>query len=420
MTENKSKSIWDNQYVLIVVSILGALLLWLYVTGTDGVETTREFRNVKVIFEGAEELQESSGLIVTGQDSNTVDLTLSGLRRTLGKLSEKELSVTVNLGNVTTTGHYTMLYTVNYPDKVNGEDITVVDSNPDTVYVTIDRLTSRKVEVKGSFTGTTAEGYMADETLIFDPLTVKISGPQTLVDSVDCAWVSISREGVDSTLSYMASYTLLDDEGNKIDTSALTLDTDEVSVTLNILMTKTVALKVALIPGGGALEENTLVTVEPKSITLAGSPETLDSVNQIVVDTIKLANVSSVYEAEGVLIPMPNDTVNLSGQPTANIHLEIQNLATTTFNVDNDAVVFTNVPEGWTAECITETIPVLVRSRPEDVETVSIGNIRIVADLTEYNGSSGIINIPVKVNVDGHTDAGAVGEYKIYIRLSNK
>ena len=418
MTEKKKNSLWDNKLSLSLLSLLMALFLWLYVTGTDGVEVTREYRNVKVQFIGVEELQESSGLIVTDQDVNTVDLTLSGLRRTLGKISEKDLSVTVDLRSVTTTGHYTMLYQVAYPEDISGDDITVVGSEPNTVYITVDRLTSRKVEVKGSFSGTTAEGYMADDMLAFDPMTVKVSGPQSLVEQVDCAWVSITREGVDSTLSYMTSYTLLDAEGNAIDPAPLTLETEEVNVTLNVLMTKTVALTAARIPGGGATEENTVLTVEPKSITLAGSPETLDSVNQIVVDTIKLANVNSVYESEGLLIPIPNDTVNLSGVTMASVHLEIQNLATKTFNLDNDAVIFTNVPEGFDAECITEIVPVLVRSSGEDVESISEGNIRLVVDLTDCTASAGIINLPVKVNVDGHADAGAVGEYKVYVRLS--
>lgn len=89
MTEKKKNSLWDNKLSLSLLSLLMALFLWLYVTGTDGVEVTREYRNVKVQFIGVEELQESSGLIVTDQDVNTVDLTLSGLRRTLGKISRR-------------------------------------------------------------------------------------------------------------------------------------------------------------------------------------------------------------------------------------------------------------------------------------------------------------------------------------------
>ena len=73
---------------------------------------------------------------------------------------------------------------------------------------------------------------------------------------------------------------------------------------------------------------------------------------------------------------------------------------------------------GFDAECITEIVPVLVRSSGEDVESISEGNIRLVVDLTDCTASAGIINLPVKVNVDGHADAGAVGEYKVYVRLS--
>ena len=48
MTEKKKNSLWDNKLSLSLLSLLMALFLWLYVTGTDGVEVTREYRNVKV------------------------------------------------------------------------------------------------------------------------------------------------------------------------------------------------------------------------------------------------------------------------------------------------------------------------------------------------------------------------------------
>ena len=420
MTENKLKSILESQTFSIILSLVIALLLWLYVTGTEGVTVEKEFSNVKVNFKGTEELSEAKGLLVMGSDANSVNLTVSGLRRDVAKLSEKNLSVTVDLTDVKSEGYYALLYSVDYPDGVTEDIFNSVRGYPETVAVTIDRLSSKKVDVKGSFTGSVADGYMAQDKLIFDPLTVKVSGPKALVEQVDCAWVSITREQVDSSLSYMTSFVLQDHAGNALENTGLTLDVDEVQVTLNVYLTKTVALKATVIPGGGALEENALVTVEPSGITLAGSAETLDAVNQIVIDTIKLSNVNGEYEATDVLIPIPNDTINLSGSTTANVRVEIQNLNTATFTIGQAAVVFTNAPEGFEPECITEKLPILLRGSAEDMEKVEFNYIRVVVDLTDFSAATGISEMAAKVSVDGFPNVGAVGEYKVFVRLNAK
>ena len=420
MTEKKFKSILESKSVSLLLSLLIAVLLWLYVTGTEGVTTEKDFRGVKVIYKGTEELSESSGLMVTGADVSTVDLTFTGLRRDIAHLSEKNLSVTVDLSTVKSEGYYSMAYSINYPEGASEEDYSSVRCSPDTVAVTIDRLFSKKVDVRGAFTGSAADGYMVQDKLVFDPLVVKVSGPKALVEQVDCAWVTISRENVDSTLSYMTSFTLKDAEGNVLEANGLTLDMDEVQVTLNVYLTKTVALKASVVPGGGATEENAIVTVEPASISLAGSAETLDAINQIVIDTVKLSNVNPLYEAKDILIPIPNDTINLSGVSTASVSVEIEGLSTETFTLGKNAVAFTNVPEGFEPESITEHLPVLLRGSAEDMEKVVAGNVRLIVDLTEFSAASGISEMPVKVSVDGFPNVGAVGDYKIFVRLSAK
>ena len=412
------KTITDSKVFWFIVSLFASLILWLYVTNTEGIPTEKTFQDVKIQFIGEDELHESSGLIITEQDVTSVDVTLSGLRRDIGKLNSSSLSVTVDLSNVRSEGHYTLLHKVSFPDNVDEDAFTLVDSSRRSVNITVDRYISRKVEVKGSFSGSAAEGYRAEETPTFDPLVVKISGPKTLVESVDCAWVSITRENLNETISYNTTYTLLDAEGNPVDMSQLILDTEEVNVTLTVLMTKTVALAASLIPGGGATGDNCAVKVEPASIMLAGTAEELETINQIVVDTVNLAAVNSLYEASDLVIPIPNNTVNLSGVSTASVRVEIQNLATQTLTVPKEDIVCINAGDGYTAEVITEALPIVIRTTQEDIGSISARNLRVVADLSEVAGSAGVLNVPLKISVDGFPEAGAVGEYKVYVHVS--
>ena len=161
------KTITESKLFWFIVSLFASLILWLYVTNTEGIPTEKTFKDVKIQFIGEDELHESSGLIITEQDVTSVDVTLSGLRRDIGKLNSSSLSVTVDLSNVRSEGHYTLLHKVSFPDNVDEDAFTLVDSSRRSVNITVDRYISRKVEVKGSFSGSAAEGDMMASDLEF-------------------------------------------------------------------------------------------------------------------------------------------------------------------------------------------------------------------------------------------------------------
>ena len=59
----------------------------------------------------------------------------------------------------------------------------------------------------------------------------------------------------------------------------------------------------------------------------------------------------------------------------------------------------------------------VVRGTSEDLANITEDNIRIVADLTEYAGATGTIEVPARVYVDGYEKAGAVGDYTVSVTL---
>ena len=421
MNEKKTqkKDFFHSRTFLILLSFLLAVIFWGYVTGTEGVTVTRSFSGVKVDFIGADALRDSAGLVVTDKTPTAVNVRLTGLRRNIGKISSDDLSATVDLSKINSDGHYTLLYTLKYPAYVNADDVEVESGGANYVTVTIERYITRSVEVKGKFTGNTAEGFVAEESPSFDPLSVKVSGPKSQVDNIDCAWVSITRENVDETLSYSTMYSLLDAEGNEIDDSALSLEIPEVNVTLKVLTTKLVSLKIAIQEGGGAKEENAIVSVEPAGILLAGQADILEGINQIVVDSVKLSALSGPYDAEDVVIPIPNDTVNLSGIYSAAVHLELQGLVSAPYTVNSEFFSASSVPDGYIVEFVTESLPVSMRGPEESMAALKENNIRVVADCTDVAPTAGsVYSVPVKISADGLADVGAVGEYKIYIKLA--
>ena len=146
---------------------------------------------------------------------------------------------------------------------------------------------------------------------------------------------------------------------------------------------------------------------------LHGDPTILDGVNKISVGTIDLSTFDPVITQKLTII-IPNDVENLTGETEVEVTVEVKGLSTvrrTSTNLD-----YINLPAGYTAEIVSKNLEVVVRGPDASLKSVAPNNIRVVADLSDIS-TTGTIAVPVKVYIDGFTDVGAVGEYKLYVNV---
>ena len=173
-----------------------------------------------------------------------------------------------------------------------------------------------------------------------------------------------------------------------------------------------------LIEGGGATAENTKVTIEPASISLAGDSKLLAGINKINLASIDLTDFSTSF-SDSYMIPIDNELRNITGATEAKVTVEIVGLESKSFKVTNISCI--NVTEGFNARILTESLVVTLRGNPESLAALKDENIRAVADLTDMNESVGTYMPKVRIYVDGFTDVGAITptgqDYTVYIQL---
>ena len=418
MTDNKKQKEQSTLRTIlyIVFSLVAAFLIWVYVNEANGGETDMPFSGVSVIYEGESEMRDSRGLIISDRDTTSARVTLTGNRRTLSALNAADLRVVIDLNDITSTGNYSRAPKVEYTKKIDSGAITQAVINPEVVNFYVDKLSVRPVPVVGVFNGSAAEGYSA-EPLQFDTETVRIYGPEKIISQVDHALVEVSRTDVDKAITFEASYILIDANGARFESDEITVDRETVTVTLPIQAVKEVALTVDLIAGAGATKENVQWTIEPATVTLTGDAETLAGVNSISVAKLDLSKIDGAL-TETFKIVFPNDTESTDGVREATLTLELRGLAKKTVSIDQGNISCTNVSEGYLVSVLNASLDNVVIRGPEQVlRGISDNNIRAVADLNDYGTATGFLTVPVKIVIDGTTEAGAYGEYKIYVNV---
>ena len=407
------KKIYNSKAFWMIVSLLASLAIWVYVTSVETDESKTTFRGVKVELVGEDILRDSKNLVVTDMDTSTVTVEVVGPRRIIGSLSSDQLVAQVDVSKLSRAAYTSQQYTIVYPDGTDTSKLSENRRTPETINFMVSAQTSKSIQVRGSFDGSLAEGYTA-EMPVFEPSTITITGSEAYLKDVEYAWITFSKENVDSTYSVETGFTLMDANNEPCSTTGISFSTDVVTATLPLLTLKEVNLDVNIIEGAGATKANTKITIDPVSVTLAGDSALLAGMNKIILATIDLTDFSSTF-TETYTIPIDNELKNTTGVTKATVTVEIVGLETKTFRVTNFSCI--NATEGYEADIITESKEITLRGTPEALAQIKAENIRAVADLTDYKESTGTYMPQVRVYVDGFTDVGAIGENTISIEI---
>ena len=195
-----------HRVLLMIVSLIASFMLWMYVTNQEGSVQEAVYPGVKVVFEGENNMRDNRGLIITSNDTTSVRVTVSGSPRVLARIDAADISAVIDLSSITKTGNYSLSPKITFASGIDSSDLQSKVNV--TVNFYVDRLSTTTIPVNGIFNGSTAEGFSA-EALQFETQYIKISGPESDLKTVYEAWVEVSRENVDSTLTYASSYVMI-------------------------------------------------------------------------------------------------------------------------------------------------------------------------------------------------------------------
>lgn len=412
----ESKTRYRGFYM--VLSVLLAIILWMYVSVSVNPDDSRTIRNLPVTLNGLDVL-ESRGLMVTTGTDQKVTVSVNGKRDALQALaasSSTAITITADLSSIDAPGQYTRDVQVSFSVSgiTNGNSIVLTDRYPQNLTFTVAREAKRTIPVRGSLSGSIAEGYQAGE-FTFSPSQIEVRGEESIVNQIEYALVSLNEQNLTETYDGELPYTFVSFTGGSIDASRVETDVALIRTVLPVVQLKEVPLTVKLTAGGGATEDNAEVTITPETVVVSGAPADLEPLKEISLGNIDLGKVLG-SDTMTFPINLSSELTNVSEVAEATVKITLRDLTTLAVETDNIEVI--HVPSGYTVEAVTQTKQIQVRGSAEAVETVTDSQLRVVADLSGATVATGTQTVPVKVYLDGRSDVGVVGEYTIVISVS--
>lgn len=362
----------------LLLSVAMAFGLWLYVINYISPESEEPYYNIPVIFEGETALAEK-GLMITARET-TISMKISGNRSDLNKVNNQNITVKVDLSKVYDPGEHELQYSYSFPGDVPTGALTVENKSPETISVTVERKLTKPVDVNVVFTGSAADGYLADtENRVLDVSTINVSGPSSVVELIAGARIDVDLTDRSESISENYRFTLCDAEGNPIDVEQVTTDVAEVHLDVKIQRWKEIELKVNATYGGGATEKNTTIDIQPKTIRVSGSDALLEDLNEIVLDAIDLSTIESNTQ-KTYTITTPEGVTNISGVTDAVVDIKFKDLSIKKFTVSQIRVI--NVPEGMEYDLMNEVLEVTLRGPTALINSLTPEDIIVTVDLT--------------------------------------
>lgn len=409
------KHLKESRWVYILTSVLIAAVFWLYVRVAVDPTQTDIIHNVRVELSGVNILT-GQNLAVAELSDRTVDLRVRAPSSVLDDLARYRQNLYVSL-DVSRCGAGENRLSIRevWPNNiVNIEDATVLSRDPDTITVTVERLYARSFPLEFQLNGRVARGYQMG-TPVLEPETVNISGPVEQVNRVHKVVAVLEDSSLSERYTGDLPLVMLDQDGRALTDLEVTLSAETAYAVVPVVMTKEVELSVTIEPGGGAEAEDAVVRVEPERIVVSGAEIDLDALTEVSLGRVSLSNVVGTNTFT-FPIDLDPSLENVSGIASAQVTVTVEGLSTRVFEVTN--IRTTTPPNGYIAEVVTQSIPVTVRGREEDLANLDVSQLRVVANLpgvTTLGGS----RVPAQVYLDGTNTIGVIGEYTVAVNLSD-
>lgn len=379
-----------------ILSLLIAMVIWVLIVNVDDPVTTRKFENVIV--------QDMNGEAITKKDKvytvtggKKVDITVTGRRSFVNKLSQSDFFAFADLSKLSITG---AAYIEVECKKYTRTNYTLTLGSTKMMTVELEDKISQKYPVDIQLSGEIDGGYtIVDKSA--SPNMITVSGAASVIGKIKNVMLDVNVQGRTSSFQKVvpkSSFIVKDNNGDTIDNEKLEFSVDEITVSTTLQRTKDVKLNIKAIgsPRNGYKLKD--FDYEPKTITVTGDEDALNAVSAIPFE-YDITDRYEDYEENLAISEELQDVIKSYGvslvDETQNIAISIkfEKLETKEVKVDSDLIEARNLPDGYKVEINTSTINALVQGSADLVHSLSAADLKPYIDLSGYSAGTKLVNV---------------------------
>ena len=380
----------SNIRTFLLAFVLGVSVWLSAVTGADPDEV-RAYPNPIPL----EVIGQDASLVLTSEIPATIEVTLRAPRSVWEQLTAQENSVSSILDiSGLSAGEHTQAVQI----QIDARPVQIVLATPETVTFTLEASASRTLPIDLSLSGQPAIGYQAGDVL-FDPLQVAISGPESIVRKAVRARVLVSLDGARESMDQAIPVEILDADNALIE--GISVNPDSVQVTVPVSQQggfRDVAVKVVVlgqVADGYRLEN---ISVFPPVVTLfSEDPALVNSLPGVVETQILDLQDASENISTRLALNLPVG-VTVVGEQVVLIEADVSPIESS-LTLSNRQIEVVGLSEGIIIQVLPQAVDVIISGPLPVLDALTAQDVRVIADVNGLSLGTHQVTLQVEVLV---------------------
>ncbi len=355
-----------------IISLLFAILFWLYVMDQVNPEMVKELANVQVEFLNAASVTQN-GLVIMDEQEFFVDVKVKGRRNDLFDVTNEDVRVTADL-----SGYGKGTNSVPLETRTFNGSFTVNDLSQKEIKIFLDKVVEISKPVNITVSGEIKGGYVKGD-LEYAPVEISVRGPESYVNTVAMIQGEMKIDNATGAIEKELPVMPVDNDGNVV--NGVTLGRDYVRASIGIDKLKTLAVNERLSGQVASGYELVRVQIAPAAVTIRGSESDVDAIERLYTKAIDISGIRNTEDIEvGLDLPEGITAPYLNEPVTASVFVEAYE--TKTFIIPGSDIPIRNMDDAFivTQRDISGTVEVTVRDIESVMKNVDVDSLNLYYD----------------------------------------
>ncbi|MCH5273237.1 MAG: hypothetical protein J1E35_06150 [Lachnospiraceae bacterium] len=376
-----------NNLGMKLLSLGIAIVFWIVIVNLDDPIESKTFRDIPVTVLNQEQVMEREKILEVIK-GDKVNVEVEGRRSELERLTEKDFYATADLEEVSFMD--TVLIRVTLPSH---PEVKVLNNGENVMKLIFDDYVTRLFSFKVNTVGEATEGYYVGDALA-SPNIIQISGAKTVLDKIKEVVLEVDVSGRSVDFTTTAVPIVYDMNGDAIASSKLSMNLENVTVNVPVLLTKQLRVRVETVgevpEGYEILSEN--IAFQPETVLVAGTKEDLEKLSRYLVLKVDVAGQTDTIEKNIYVSTELDDTLTslrVVDTPMVAVTVTVTPYVEKTLEIPTARIELRNLPEGYSAQLLQRlNVPVTLKCKAAREPLLTVEQLKPYVDLTGYTAGT--------------------------------
>lgn len=390
-----------NNLIFKIAAVISAIVLWLIIVNVDNPTTTRTIYNIPVNLKNTETLDDAGTAydIISG---DTVAIQVKGPRNLIDSLKASDFvaSADIDAREITDT----------VPIEVSciKSNVTCIKNTPTVLKLSLEDIDEKTFDIEVDVTGSPADGFAVGSAKT-SRNKIRVRGPVSQLSLISRVVAGIDVSAAVTDLNENAPIRLYDGNGEEIDAekSKLEISISDVIVSVQILKTKTIPVKLTVSGETEADYRYTGMDYYPKNIIVAGYDDDLKQITTLTIpsDVISIKGLTETTSKQITISSyLPAGISVVSDPSTIDVTLNIEPVITQEVAISKDSITVNGKSDSLDySYSDNNDLVIQIKGIAEELEDLDTDNIKATINV------SGLVAGSHSVKVTFET----TGSYKI-------